>query len=323
MKNTAFLLRLSAVALVAAASTYPLISQAAILKAGAAVEVGVADRGLTSFTGFHDVIDNPPASETSTIDFDITSGLAYLWDGDNYASAEAAANQDGWMYSIAGGSNTFKSVSHVQQSLTITNNTAVDQNYSFDFTILNGSLSANGSPVDSFTGVEFAAAGNLVSISLDGVELFGSAALLVVDSTGADFLTAGEILGNYTADSLTYYWGERSDTLDLGVLAAGESFTLTYDIVTAATGIYHFDGSSACNYGGSSDAVFAGGERCFFDQSGAYSLFGDPNGVGQSPIAGNVQGTPVMSVPEPSLWLLMGTGLFGFAVARRRKVAKA
>ena len=323
MKNMVLVSRLSAVVLVAAASTYPLISQAAVLKAGAAVEVGVADRGLTSFTGLREVIDNPPASETSTTGFDITSGLVHSWDGDNYASAEATANQDGWMYSTAGGSNTFKSVSHVQQLLTITNNTAVDQNYSFDFTILNGSLSANGSPVDSFTGVEFAAAGNLVSIALDGVELFGSAALLVVDNSGVDFQAAGEVLGNYTADSLTYYWGERSGTLDLGVLAAGESFTLTYDIVTAATGIYRYDASNTCNYGGSSDAVFTGGERCFFDQSGAYSQFGDPNGVGQSPIAGNVHGTPVMSVPEPSLWLLMGTGLFGFAVARRRKVAKA
>jgi len=221
------------------------------------------------------------------------------------------------MYSTAYGENTFKSISHVQQSLTITNDTGVDQNYSFDFTILADSMDVWG-PFDQFADDEVVAAGNLVSISLDGVELFGSAALLVADNTGVDLQTDGDVLGSYTANAGYYYWDALSDTLDLGVLAAGESFTLTYDIVTAAAGIFTPTGNGYCGDGYWDDYVES--EEGCYDWASAYSQFGDPNGVGQSPIAGNVHGTPVMSVPEPSLWLLMGTGLFGFAVARRRKV---
>ncbi len=312
MKTKALLSRLPAVALVAAVTTYPLASQAAVLTAGAAVETGVAD------TDFNGILADLVTNEISTpSDPSIDTGYMHEGDGMNYGSARAAANQDGWMYSTAYGENTFKSISHVQQSLTITNDTGVDQNYSFDFTILNGSLGAWGS-YDQFADDEFIAAGNLVSISLDGVELFGSAALLVADNTGVDLQTDGDVLGSYTADADYYYWDALSDTLDLGVLAAGESFTLTYDIVTAAAGIF----TPAGNGGYCEDDDIESEEGCY-DWASASSRFGDPNGVAQSPIAGNVHGSPVMSVPEPSLWLLMGTGLFGFAVARRRKVAKA
>jgi len=311
MKTKTLLSRLPAVALVAAVSAYPLASQAAVLTAGTAIELSTAD---TDFSG---ILADLAANETSTSsDPFVDTGYVYEDDGVNYGSARAAANQGGWMYSTAYGENTFKSISHVQQSLTITNDTGVDQNYSFDFTILNGSLDAWG-PYDQFDDNEFVAAGNLVSISLDGVELFGSAALLVADNTGVDLQTEGAVLGSYTASDDYYDWDALSDTLDLGVLAAGESFTLTYDIVTSAAGIFTPVVSGNCG-----DDYTESEEGCY-DWASASSRFGDPNGVGQSPIAGNVQGTPVMSVPEPSLWLLMGTGLFGFAVARRRKVAKA
>ena len=306
MMKTAFLSRLPAVALVAVLSAYPLASQAAVLKAGAFVEVGVVDRGLISLRGLNDVIDNPPASETSTTGFDISTGRVYTGDRPDFADATASANQNGWMYSAASGINTFKSVSHVQQSLVITNNTGADQNYNFDFTILHGELGSFVNLNHTFSGPEFAAAGNLVRISLDGVELFGSSALLINDDTGMHFQTSGEVLGSYTSGDLHYQWDEYSDTLNLGILAPGSSFTLTYDIVTAAAGMYN-------------------GEMTFaLSGAHAFSKFGDPNGINKAPIGGNVYpASPTVSVPEPSLWLLMGTGLFGFAVARRRKAVQA
>lgn len=240
MKTKALLSRLPAVALVAAVSAYPLASQAAVLTAGTAIELSTAD---TDFSG---ILADLAANEVSTpSDSFVDTGYVYEGDGANYGSARAAANQDGWLYSTAYGDNTFKSISHVQQSLTITNDTGVDQNYSFDFTILAGSLDAWG-PYDQFDDNEFVAAGNLVSISLDGVELFGSAALLVADNTGVDLQTDGAVLGSYTANAGYYDWDALSDTLDLGVLAAGESFTLTYDIVTAAAGIFTPTGGGYC-----------------------------------------------------------------------------
>ena len=315
MKTKTLLSRLPAVALVAAVSAYPLASQAAVLTAGTAIELSTAD---TDFSG---ILADLAANETSTSsDPFIDTGYIYEGEGMNYGGGRAAANQDGWMYSTVYGENTFKSIAHVQQSLTITNDTGVDQNYSFDYTILAGSIGMWGS-YDQFADGEVLAAGNLVSISLDGVELFSSAALLVADNTGIDLQVDGAVLGSYTANDDYYGWDALSDTLDLGVLAAGESFTLTYDIVTAAAGIYTPVGNG--NYCEEDGYYIDDSEEGCYDWASAFSQFGDPNGVGQSPIAGNVHGTPVMSVPEPSLWLLMGTGLFGFAVARRRKAAKA
>ena len=318
MKTKALFSRLPAVALVAAVSAYPMLGQAATITAGTAVEVGVASDDFTSL--LTDLASSEAANTSST---DYSVGPGYTWDsaGPDYASANARANQDGWMYSTAGGDNTFKSVSHVQQSLTITNDTGVDQNYSFDFTILAGSMDIWGG-FDQFADDEVVAAGNLVSISLDGVELFGSSALLVGNNSGVSLMTEGSVLGSYSAGDNYYEWNQLTDSLDLGVFAAGESFTLTYDIYTAAAGIYDAASSGigeegGCYYEGESEIE---GEVC--DYAYAYSQFGDPNGVHGSPIAGNVQGTPVMSVPEPSLWLLMGTGLFGFAVARRRKATR-
>ncbi len=289
-------------------------AQAATLTAGAAVEIGNTDLDIDP------ILAELAASETSVTSGSIYSGYANDYDNSNYAWATAAANQDGWMYTTAGGDNTFKSVSHVQQSLTITNDTGVDQNYSFDFTILQGSLSAYGPWGDTLDAGEFVGAGNLVSISLDGVDLFSSAAWLLTNDTGTTLTTEGEVLGSFTGGEY-YSWDGLSDTLDLGVFAAGESFTLTYDIYTAAAGVFTPEaGGYGDGYGDDgcySEIAEVEGECGYYDGVSAYSQFGDPNGVQGSPIAGNVQHSPV-SVPEPGLWLLMGTGLFGLAIARRR-----
>ncbi len=286
------------------------LAQATTLSAGTAVEVGVAD------ADFDNLADTLVAGTVST---DTDSSLyeySYEYSGDwDWASSAAAVNQDGWMYATAGGDNTFKAASHVQQSLVIENDSGVDQSYSFDFTILQGSLSAYGENYDSN---EFAAAGYYVSITLDGVSLFSSAALLQLNGSGASLQQYGTELAGYTAGSDYFGWGPYSDTLDLGVFAAGESFTLSYDILAVAAGVYapENDYNDEWCYGGEIEGEFSDGYCGGWSYS--YAQFGDPNGVSGSPIAGNVHGAPV-SVPEPGIWLLMGTGLLGFAVARRRR----
>jgi hypothetical protein len=292
-----------------AVAALPLSLQAATLSAGSAVEIGVPSTDLTDILA--DLNANTSVTDTDSV-------YEYAYDGDatgNYGGASAAANQDGWMYSTAAADNTAKAVSHVQQSLEITNDSGVAQNYSFDFTILAGSLETyvEGAGYDPN---EFAAAGYLVSISLDGVELFGSAALLVMDDGGVGLQQSGESLGSYGGGGY-YSWNALSDTLDLGEFAAGESFTLTYDIYTAAVGVFEggdYPEGDGCYYEGE---IYLEEGYCG-EWSYSYAQFGDPNGVNGSPIAGNVSASPT-SVPEPGLWLLMGTGLFGFAVARRRR----
>ena len=237
----------------------------------------------------------------------------------------AAGNDSGWMYSSAGGSNTFLSTSNIQQVVNFTNTSAFAQSYAFDFTINFGSLTAsNYAP----TGLgEFVTASNKVSIKLNGVEIFNSEATLTTDDTGTSSLTTvGTVLGTYSAGSDYYSWSPFSDTLDLGVFGVGESFTLEYDIFTfansngspnASCGGYGFYG----DYGYGVDIIAFGGEG-FCDRTSAYAQFGDPNGLSSTPINSSTVTSQPASVPEESSFLLFGAGLAGLAFSRRRRSRK-
>lgn len=241
------------------------------------------------------------------------------------ASARGAGDDTGWMYSRAGGSGYWTSRASIQQSLSVTNTTGVSQSYSFDFLINRGSLSAffRGAPD---TG-EFAEAGNEVSIRLNGTTLFMSSALLRNDAAGVTQTTGGTVLGTYTPGSDFYNWGVYSDTLDLGVFSAGDSFTLTYEIVTFSAGLDDgFDCSAGYGDYGFGDELpqlnaQPGGSRCY--NNDGYSQFGDPNSLNASPafLASNLQSTAA-NVPAPSALFLMGSGVAGLAFSRRRRNRK-
>ena len=296
MKINGILKRLLALVAISAASAWPLVSHAALLKAGT-----YASTETYVFGSDSSALDSVEASAHAPWSFE---------DGST-ADAVARGDQDGGMYAYAHLSGEHSSWSTISQTIEIVNDTGADQNYFYDFNILSGELLFNVSP--SYESGEYLRAGNEIHISLDGVDLFYSEAVMTVwGGASLDFslrkrgfeLSPGGVIGG------RYRWGEYSDTLDLGVIRAGQTVKLEYDIRVFTEGNL-VDGHWACTFECSTEA---------------WSVFGDPNLLHKSPMtAAQLTHKPVspVSVPEPSLWLLMGTGLFGFAVARRRKVAKA
>ena len=296
MKINGILKRLLALVVISAASAWPLASHAALLEAKAFTNTDyfVSDRDVSS-------LDSVEAS----------AGAPWSTEDGSTADAVARGDQDGGMYAYAHLSGEFGSWSTISQTIEIVNDTGADQNYFYDFNILSGELLFNVS--SSYEYGEYLRAGNEIHISLDGVDLFYSEAVMTVrGGASLDFslrkrgfeLSPGGVIGG------RYRWGEYSDTLDLGVIRAGQTVKLEYDIRVFTEGSL-VEGHWACTL------------ECGTE---AWSVFGDPNLLHKSPMtAAQLTHKPVspVSVPEPSLWLLMGTGLFGFAVARRRKVAKA
>jgi len=286
----------------------PMLGNAALLtaEAYARTESSVSNSD-TSSTGEVSASVNAPWSE---------------YDGST-ARSTATGDQDGGMFAKAELYGEDLSWARITQSVTFTNNTGVDQNYFFDFTILPGKLEV---AAFGYKFTEYGQAGYEINISMDGASLFESSAMVRIEGTGALGTGGGVVLpggssipeglsksgvdlgGGYTGNDEygRYVWGEYTSTLDLGVIQTGQEFTLEYDIYAYAKGRIE--------------------ERwaCADPECGllAISVFGDPNHLSKAPLTMaqlSYQPASPTSVPEPGLWLLMGTGLFGFAVARRRR----
>ena len=263
------------------------------------------------------------ASTESNFDSNPTSLYvgANAFDTTGDASAAAAGNDSGWMYSRSSGTNTFTASSNIQQVVDFVNVSPFAQSYSFDFTINQGSLSSylynTGSGYSITTS-------NQVSIKLNGIEIFSSEATLTTNDSGSSLTTNGTVLGSYTAGSDFYSWSPFSGTLDLGIFGVGESFTLEYDIFTLATS--NGVGSAEICVGGYGDygygdgGEFGGEGYCYTeDATSARSQFGDPNGLSSMPIDDTTVTGKQASVSEDASFLLFGAGLAGLAFSRRRK----
>ncbi len=263
--------------------------------------------------------------QDSSTDEAVSSEARGLWnqyvDGAE-ANAYAAADQDGWMYAYSEANGSSMSRAEISQSVTFINDTGSAQSYSFDFLILPGRLEVEAR---NYLRGEWLEAGYQIDISLDGVSLFSSSAEIRVNGTrqngpgsslpGATYsppiesAAAGTDLGGrWRLDDEfgSYRWRSYQDVLDLGVVQAGQSFTLTYDIKTYVEG-----------------SVLPGTWVCISLECGQLGVaaFGDPNHLNSAPLSmSQLHYKPAgpVSVPEPGLWLLMGAGLFGLAIARRR-----
>ena len=205
----------------------------------------------------------------------------------------------------------------VNYSALYTNTSAVAQDFLFSFSVAPSYLGV----VPSYLGFwgtsdsyNYNVAELLLRIRINGVDVALSQTTLMQDNLGgvsctsnglgllADYMDCANASNGYDyySNSYGYILGVdgQNYTLDLGLIGAGESFTLDYDIIAIAYG-----GGDAAR-GGSS--VAQTGDP--FDSSwvGLNGRFVDPN---PSP----------SNVPEPSSVALFGLAFAGLAAIRRRR----
>jgi hypothetical protein len=250
----------------------------------------------------------------------------------------------------ASGEGNFYAKTSSTFSQIYTNNTGSAQNYTFNFEIASGQVGLNG------TGNGFAQL--LLNIKRDGtsvaqdftrVDLAGNTATCTDTDVGLDpYMSCGSSSSNDVFGSGGLY------SVNMGTLAAGESFTLDYDIIatvsaelTSSSYTYY----QACNsgygelaatrvaaattndgYGG--PAPDPGQQLCefhsYFPGSGI-ARSGDPfngpqfglGGPAAYEMAAFSMDVSASDVPEPGSLALVGLAIAGLAATRRKKLAPA
>jgi hypothetical protein len=204
---------------------------------------------------------------------------------------------------------------------TITNTNTSAQSVTLDFLINAGQLETKALEIPP-QGSEFQEAGFNISISFDGTVLFESSATLrqtpgSVGTTNAAVTQNGVDLGGVLTNPFIeapstwlYTWDDFVGSLDLGVLGAGASGVLQYDVSTFVSAEYDMCGSLGCGQTRAriGDPFGASGDPL---DPGSLSSIGGPDTIIFTDVV------PATPVDEPGMiaLLLMGAGLI---ILRRR-----
>jgi PEP-CTERM motif len=200
--------------------------------ARAATQVNLLQATAKMQLGGTTVVDTTQ-SRTNPLGFAKVDQYYNLASGSNFGSIHTFGSTLGNFGSLSYGRGVYDVSGAFKIVMTISNTTSVAQAAKFDFHITPGPLyNAIGSPL---TGSDFLTSGVVFDIKKDGATVWGSSATLNSTAAGTTFASSG--VTDFYAGADTYYRVNGVDkSIDLGVINAGQSIELSYQIDSFARG---------------------------------------------------------------------------------------
>jgi hypothetical protein len=160
--------------------------------------------------------------------------LAFPYSGPNSAGLHSYGSDSGNFGSRSSGGGIYDVTGSFKIVQTVTNSSSLAQSATFNFYITPGMVSNYiGS---SLSGAEFVKAGISFDVQRNASSVWGSNALLQTTTAGTSFSAGGDT-SLYVGGGTQYVINGASKSVDLGVINAGESITLTYELKTFAQGV--------------------------------------------------------------------------------------
>jgi PEP-CTERM motif len=156
-----------------------------------------------------------------------------LSSGSNFGSIHTFGSTLGNFGSLSYGRGVYDVSGAFKIVMTISNTTSVAQVAKFDFHITPGPL--YNSIASPLTGSDFLTSGVVFDIKRDGATVWGSSATLNSTAAGTTFASSG-VTDFYTGADTYYRVNGVDKSIDLGVINAGQSIELSYQIDSFARG---------------------------------------------------------------------------------------